>query len=74
MVIYDGERLCVQLTRGKDYKVVLQLAKESEYSEYLQDIGVYCLPPTKRNARTLFNAGYPFDDSAKIFLSEKPKS
>lgn len=73
MVIYDGERLCVQLTRGKNYKVVLQLAKESEYSEYLQDIGVYCLPPTKKNARTLFNAGYPFDDSAKIFLSEKPK-
>ena len=73
MVIFDGERLCVQLTRGKDYKVVLQLAKESEYSEYLQDIGVYCLPPTRKNARTLFNAGYPFDDSAKIFLSEKPK-
>ncbi len=73
MVIFDGERLCVQLTRGKDYKVILQLAKESEYSEYLQDIGVYCLPPTRKNARTLFDAGYPFDDSAKIFLSEKPK-
>jgi SWI/SNF-related matrix-associated actin-dependent regulator 1 of chromatin subfamily A len=69
MVIFDGERLCVQLTRSKDYKVVLELAKQSEYSEYLQDIGVYCLPPTRKNARTLFNAGYPFDDSAKIFLN-----
>lgn len=72
MVIYDGERLCVQLTRGKDYKVVLELAKQSEYSEYLQDIGMYCLPPTKHNAKALFEAGYPFDDSAKIFL-QKPK-
>ena len=68
MVIYDGERLCVQLTRDKDYKVVLELAKQSEYSEYLQDIGVYCLPPTKHNAKALFEAGYSFDDSAKIFI------
>lgn len=73
MVIYDGERLCVKLARGKDYKTVLELAEKSEYSEYLQDIGVYCLPPTKHNAKALFEAGYLFDESAKIFLSEKPK-
>ena len=75
MVIYDGERLCVQLTHGKDYKAVLELAKQSEYSEYLQDIGVYCLPPTKHNAKALFEKGYPFDDSAKIFIQNiKPKT
>lgn len=67
-VFYDGEMLCVQLNRNVDYNVVLNIAKESEYSQYLQDIGIYCLPPTKRNARLLYEAGYLFDDSAKPFL------
>lgn len=71
MVIYDGERLCVQLTKGKDFRVVLEIAKESEYSEYLSNVGIYCLPPTRRNALKLFEAGYPFDESAKIFLNKK---
>ena len=73
MVIYDGERLCVQLTRGKDFRVVLDIAKESEYSEYLSNVNIFCLPPTRRNALKLFEAGYPFDESAKIFLKDKIK-
>ena len=71
MVIYDGERLCVQLTKGKDFRVVLDIAKESEYSEYLSNVNIFCLPPTRRNALKLFEAGYPFDESAKIFLNKK---
>ena len=71
MVFYDGERLCVQLARGKDYKAVLKIARKSEYSEYLSDVGIFCLPPTRKNARILFDAGYPFDESAKIFIGDK---
>lgn len=70
MVFYDGEYLCVQLNKNLDYKVVLNLAKEAEYSEYHQDVGIYCLPPTKRIAKTLYENGYRFDDSAKIFIKE----
>ena len=74
-VFYDGERLCVQLNKNLDYKVVLDIAKESDYSEYIQDVGIYCLPPTRRNARLLKEAGYRFDESAKPFLrgAEKPR-
>lgn len=68
MVFYDGEFLCVQLNKNLDYNVVLKLAKESEYFNYLQNVGIYCLPPTRKNAKTLKDAGYPFDESAKIFL------
>lgn len=73
MVFYDGEFLCVQLTRGKDYKVVLELAKNSEKFEYIQNAGIFCLSPTRKNARILYENGYPFDESAKIFLKEKIK-
>jgi len=73
MVFYDGDFLCVQLTKGKDYKVVLELAKNSGNFEYLQDVGIFCLSPTRKNARILFENGYPFDESAKIFLKEKIK-
>lgn len=73
MVFYDGEFLCVQLTRGKDYKVVLGLAKNSKKFEYIQNAGIFCLSPTRKNARILFENGYPFDKSAKIFLKEKIK-
>ena len=70
MVFYDGEYLCVQLNKNLDYKVVLDLAKDAKYSHYMQDVGIYCLPPTKRIARTLKEAGYNFDASAKIFLKD----
>ena len=74
MVFYDGEYLCVQLNKNIDYKVVLKLAEESEYSEYLHDVGIYCLPPTRKNAKALLDAGYNFDESAKVFLRGKQKA
>lgn len=67
-VFYDGEFLCVQLSRNVDYNVVLEIAKESPYSQYIPSVGIYCLPPTKRNARLLYEAGYPFDETAKPFV------
>lgn len=73
-VWFDGERLCVQLNRNLDYKVVLRIAEDSEYSEYLQDVGIYCLPPTRKNARLLYDAGYRFDETAQPFLRANEKS
>ena len=69
-VFFDGEKLCVQLARGKNYKKVLELAKEYE-SEYISEAGIYVFPPTKRIAHALYEAGYGFDDSAKMFLHER---
>ena len=69
-VFFDGEKLCVQLTRGKDYKKVLELAKQYD-GEYLSNAGIYVFPPIKKIARTLFELGYPFDRSAEIFLQKK---
>ena len=69
MVFYDGEFLCVQLSKVKNYKVVLDIAKNSEYSEYISNEGIYLLPPTKQNARLLYEAGYGFDASAKKFIT-----
>lgn len=69
-VFFDGEKLCVQLARGKDYKKVLELAKEYD-SEYISTVGIYVFPPTKKIARVLYEAGYPFDESAKMFLSKR---
>lgn len=69
-VFFDGEKLCVQLTRGKDYKKVLELVKQYD-GEYLSNVGIYVFPPIKKIARTLFELGYPFDKSAEIFLQKK---
>ena len=74
MVFYDGEYLCVQINKNLDYKVVLKLAEESEYSNYIQSVGIYCLPPTKYNAKVLYDSGYTFDDSAKIFIKDTKKA
>lgn len=71
MVIFDGEKLVVSLSKGKNYKAVLELGKKSSYFEYLPDINSVVLSPTKNIARTLFELGYPFDKSAKIFLKDK---
>lgn len=69
-VFFDGEKLCVQLSRGKNYKQVLELAKQYD-SEYIANVGIYVFPPIKKIARRLFELGYPFDGSAKIFLTNK---
>lgn len=68
-VFFDGEKLCVQLSRGKNYKGVLELAKQYD-SEYIPNVGIYVFPPIKKIAKTLFKLGYSFDPSAKIFLSD----
>lgn len=70
MVFYDGEKLCVQLTKGSNYKKVLQIAKQYD-SEYLSDVGIFVFPPIKKIAWALEEAGYLFDDSAKIFLKKR---
>lgn len=70
MVFFDGEYLCVQMT-NPNYEVVLKLAEESEKFEYLKDVNIFCLSPTRKNARILFENGYKFDDSAKHFLRQK---
>lgn len=70
MVFFDDEKLCVQLSKGKNYKKVLELAEQYE-SEYLSEVGIFVFPPTKKIARTLFDLGYPFDKSAEIFLQKK---
>lgn len=72
-VFFDGKFLCVQLSKNKNYKVVLDIAKNSEYSEYLAKEGIYLLPPTRQNAKLLFNEGYAFDESAKIFIKDLKK-
>lgn len=71
MVIFDGERLIVQLTRSKDYKSILELGKNDSNFEYFADINSIALSPTKNNAKKLFELGYSFDDDSKIFLSER---
>lgn len=73
MVIFDGERLIVSLSKGKNYKAVLDLGKTSKCFEYFPDINSVALSPTKNIARALFELGYPFDESAKIFLQRKPE-
>lgn len=73
MVFFDGEFLCVQLVKTKNYKIVLELAEKSERFEYLKDSNIMCISPTRRNARILFENGYTFDKSAEIFLKEKQK-
>lgn len=71
MVVFDGERLIVSLSKGKNYKAVLDLGKNSKCFEYFPDINSVALSPTKNMARALFELGYPFDESAKIFLQRK---
>lgn len=67
MVFFDGEKICVQLTRGKNYKKVLELA-ERYGGEYIPEVSIYVFSPIKRIAKELNESNFPFDESAKIFL------
>jgi SNF2 family DNA or RNA helicase len=67
-VVFDGDRLNVRLNR-KIYKTVLHIAKQAVYFEYINELGIMSLPPTKRIAKLLFDMGLDFDDTAKIFIS-----
>lgn len=70
-VFYDGEYFSIKLSKRRNYKIVLELAKNSNYSEYISTEGIYIISATKKNARELYNAGYSFDENAKIFLQDK---
>ena len=72
MVIFDGERICVQLNR-MNWKDIVEIAEQSQYSEYLSDVGIYCLPPTKKIARKLKELNYSLDSSMDIFFKENKK-
>lgn len=72
-VFFDGEFLNVRLSSRRNYKVVLELAKTSSYSEYIQNEGIYVISATRKNARELFNANYSFDKSAEIFIKDLKK-
>ena len=72
MVIFDGERICVQLNR-MNWKDIVELAEQSQYSEYLSDVGIYCLPPTKKIARKLKELNCTLDCSMDIFFKENKK-
>ena len=37
MVIFDGERICVQLNR-MNWKDIVEIAAQSQYSEYFSDV------------------------------------
>ena len=65
-VDFDGERLNVRINK-KYYNIILKIAEEARYSEYLQDIGVMSLPPTKKIASKLMDMGLRFNDTARIF-------
>jgi SNF2 family DNA or RNA helicase len=68
-VFFDNERLNIRLNR-KIYKKMLRVAKEAKYFEYVHEVGIMSLPPTKNIARILYNMGLVFDGSAKIFLNK----
>ena len=70
MVIFDDEKLVVSLNK-KSYREVLKLGEESKDFEYFPSINSVVLSPTKNIARKLYELGYYFDESAKIFLTEK---
>lgn len=70
MVFYDGEKLCVQLARGKNYKKILELANIYG-GEYLADVAIYVFPPIKKIAWALQEADYSFDGSAEMFLQRR---
>ena len=72
MVIFDGERICVQLNR-MNWKDIVEIAEQSQYSEYLSDVGIYCLPPTKIIARKLKELNCTLDCSMDIFFKENKK-
>lgn len=72
MVFFDGEKLCVQLSRGKNYKKLLELAKNYDF-EYLSEVGIFVFPATKKIARILQELNYSFDKSAEIFLVNQKK-
>lgn len=70
-IFYDEGYFSIKLSKRRNYKIVLDLAKNANYSEYIPTEGIMIISATKKNARELYNAGYSFDENAKIFLQGK---
>ena len=68
MIIYDGDLLCIQLVKNKNWKQVLELAKNSSRFDYLKNENIICIPPSKKNVSKLVEMGFSFDESAKKFV------
>lgn len=68
MVIYDGDLLCIQLVRNKNWKQVLELAKNSSRFDYLKNEHIICIPPSRINVSKLVELGFVFDESAQKFV------
>lgn len=68
MIIYDSDLLCVQLSRNKNWKQVLELAKNSSRFDYLKNECIVCIPPSRKNVSKLVELGFPFDESARKFI------
>ncbi len=73
MVIYDGEFLCVKLARTRDYKVVLELAKNDDKAHYLSVSNVYCLSPSLRTLQILQENKYNLDESCNDLFRANPE-
>lgn len=72
MVIFDGEYLIVRIKR-ESYRELLKLSEKSSHFEYLPTVNSVVLSPTRKIARELYDLGYPFDSTAKVFLKDRKK-
>lgn len=72
MVIFDGEKFCVNVNRN-NYKSILKVAQNSNNPEYFPDVNIYCFEADKRIAKMLLDLGFQFDLSAKVFLDKIEK-
>lgn len=71
MVIFDGEKLCVSLGVGMNWRGVLALA--AQYGGEVYGESYVAFPATKRVAREIAALGVWFDCSARCFLSDIKK-
>ena len=69
MVFYDNGLLNIEVDRHNHDKV-LKALDQCGCVEYLEGINVASVRATKKNARLLNELGFPFHDSAKVFIEE----
>lgn len=69
MVIFDGEKICVQVKKS-NYKKLLEIAELDDNYEYISNENIFCFSPTKKIARMIYEVDKSFDESAKIFIQD----
>lgn len=69
MVIFDGEKICVQVKKS-NYKKLLEIAELDENYEYISNENIFCFSPTKKIARMIYEVDKSFDESANIFIQD----